>query len=165
MPWILNLSLFTDTFHSLHKCTIFCLLKNNVSSSSFNFLRILLTFSSQIHNFYSCLNFLNTHYLPGPCNSASIVCQITCDTFHVKLTDLSNFSVGFGVFLSSSHSDFVSKAMHITESSPICICVVEFYFFFYLIIVKKKCPKFSFWKFCVSDLKCTKEWAAPASLL
>lgn len=140
-----------------------------MSSSSFNFLMIVLTFSFQIHNFYPHLHFLNTRYLPGLFNSASIVCQITCDTFHDKLTDLSNFSVDFVVFLSCLHSEcsphFVSMAMHITESLPICICFVEFHFFFCLITKKKKNPKFSFWIFCVSDPKCTKEWAAPASLL
>lgn len=112
---------------------------------------ILPIFSSQIHNFYPHLNFHNIHSLPGLCNSVSVVCQITCNTFHVILTDLNDFSVDFGVFfLSTSHSEcsphFVSMAMHITESLPISICFIEFYFFFYLIIIKKnaQCSVFGY---------------------
>lgn len=111
---------------------------------------ILPIFSSQIHNFYPHLTFHNIPSLPGLCNSVSVVCQVTCNTFHVILTDLNDFSVDFGVFffLSTSYSEcsphFVSMAMHITESLPICICFIEFYFFFYLKIVKKKMPNVQF---------------------
>lgn len=87
---ILNLSLFTDTFHSVCIHAQFSAYPKNILKflPLVNFLMILLLEDLKFIIFIHYSHFLNMCYLLGVCNSVSMLCKIISDAFPVKLNDL-----------------------------------------------------------------------------